>query len=78
MTSNREKLEAIAQALLEFETIDGTHMQEIMEHGRIINPPHRPTPPDIPDEEEPPAEKESRRPDEEGGEFPGGLAPVGA
>ena len=78
ISANIDKLETIAQALLEYETIDGSHMQEIMDHGTIINPPTRPTPPDLPEEEEKPAEKKGGRSDEEGGEFPGDLAPVGA
>src|SRR2546425_1174327 len=36
---NRDKLEAIAKALLEFETLDGAQIREIMEHGRMLNPP---------------------------------------
>ncbi|MDF1753528.1 MAG: ATP-dependent zinc metalloprotease FtsH [Verrucomicrobiales bacterium] len=77
LTENRTALEAIAQALLEYETIDGAHMKEIMEHGRIINPPSRPTPPDIPDEGTP-AVPEKKKATDEGGDFPGDLAPVGA
>ncbi|MGF1484682.1 MAG: ATP-dependent zinc metalloprotease FtsH [Opitutales bacterium] len=33
-----EALEAIAQALLEHETIEGKHVHEILEHGKIISP----------------------------------------
>jgi cell division protease FtsH len=51
---HREKLEAIAKALLEFETLDGVQIREIMEHGRLLNPPSsgsKPrTPPPIPHE----------------------------
>ena len=32
---NREALTKIAEALLEFETIEGKHVQEIVEHGEI-------------------------------------------
>src|SRR6516162_5189430 len=39
LTANRDKLEAIAKALLEFETLDGSQLKEIVEHGRLINPP---------------------------------------
>ena len=77
ITANRDKLEIIAQALLEYETIDAEHMKEIMEHGRIINPPTKPTPPDLPDDEAP-SEAEKDKKTEEGGDFPGELAPVGA
>ncbi len=39
LTANRDKLEVIAKALLEFETLDGAQINEIIEHGRMINPP---------------------------------------
>jgi cell division protease FtsH len=39
LTEQRDKLEAIAKALLEYETLDGAQIKEIMEHGRMINPP---------------------------------------
>ncbi|PZR71617.1 MAG: cell division protein FtsH [Chthoniobacterales bacterium] len=45
LTAHRDKLEAIAKALLEFETLDGVQIKEIMEHGRLINPPPGPPPP---------------------------------
>ncbi len=75
---HRDKLNAIAQGLLEYETLDAGHIKEIMEHGELRNPPSSPTPPDLPEESaprpEPPAE--TAKPDE--GELPGGLAPAGA
>ena len=45
LTANRDKLEAIAKALLEFETLDGSQLKEIVDHGRLINPPPGVTPP---------------------------------
>jgi cell division protease FtsH len=45
LTQHRDKLEAIAKALLEFETLDGVQIKEIMEHGRLINPPPGAPPP---------------------------------
>ncbi len=45
LTANRVKLEAIAKALLEFETLDGSQLKEIVEHGRLINPPPGVSPP---------------------------------
>jgi len=39
LISNRDTLETIAKALLEFETLDGSQIKEIIEHGRLINPP---------------------------------------
>jgi cell division protease FtsH len=48
----REALEKIAAALLEFETIEGKHVMEIIEHGEIRSPVHRemptPKPPELP------------------------------
>ncbi|RYD67438.1 MAG: ATP-dependent zinc metalloprotease FtsH, partial [Verrucomicrobiaceae bacterium] len=43
--TNRDKLEIVANALLEFETLDGSHVKEILEHGRMTNPPAPPTKP---------------------------------
>ena len=45
LTKNRQKLETIAKALLEYETLDGSHIREIMEFGSIQNPPVSPEPP---------------------------------
>ena len=45
LTTHRDKLEVIAKALLEFETLDGQQIKEIIEHGRLINPPSAPPPP---------------------------------
>ena len=45
LLANREKLEVIAKALLEYETLDGGQIREIIEHGRLINPPPGPPPP---------------------------------
>ncbi len=45
---NRDKLEGIAKALLEFETLDGSQIREIIEHGHMLNPPKSgPNPPAI-------------------------------
>jgi cell division protease FtsH len=46
--SHREKLEIIAKALLEYETLDGDQVSDIMSHGRMNNPPARPKPPGMP------------------------------
>ncbi len=73
----KDRLDAIAHALLEYETLDGSHIKEIMEHGRLINPPDTKPPPPQP----PPVPKatESRpvtKDDEEVGGLPGGLIGV--
>src|SRR5207344_2789408 len=44
LIAHRQSLEVIAKALLEFETLDGVQIKEIMEHGRLINPPSSPPP----------------------------------
>ncbi|MEM6911428.1 MAG: ATP-dependent zinc metalloprotease FtsH [Verrucomicrobiota bacterium] len=70
---NRDALEKIARALLEFETLDGRHIAEIIEYGEMKNPPTPPTPPQLPTEEAKVEPKEEGKPDEEG-PLPGGLA----
>ena len=46
---NRGKLESIAKALLEFETLDGSQIRDIIEHGSMRNPPSaRANPPELP------------------------------
>ena len=37
--ANRDKLEAIAKALLEYETLDGAQVEEIVRTGKMSNPP---------------------------------------
>ncbi len=47
LLKHRQTLETIAKALLEYETLDGSHIREIMVHGSIQNPPtstHQPPP----------------------------------
>ncbi len=39
ISENREKLEGIAKALLEYETLDGAQIRDIIDHGRMMNPP---------------------------------------
>jgi cell division protease FtsH len=48
LLKHKDKLDAIAHALLEYETLDGSHITEIMEHGRLINPPDTKPPPPQP------------------------------
>src|SRR5712672_1147818 len=38
-TAYRQRLNTIAKGLLEYETLDGSQIKEILEHGRLINPP---------------------------------------
>ncbi len=69
LLKNRDKLEVIAKALLEFETLDGSQIRDIIGTGSMSNPPSSPRPRGTP----PPL-----KPIEESGktvasEFPGGL-----
>lgn len=77
LLDKREELDLIAKALLEYETLDGAHIRDLMEHGEMRDPPASPEPPSLPLEEEPGGASSS--PDEEGPpELPGGLAGVPA
>ncbi len=44
LVAHREHLEVIAKALLEYETLDGLQIKEIIKHGRLLNPPPGPPP----------------------------------
>ena len=46
--AHRASLEKITEALLEFETIDGKHVNEILEFGEIRSPIRPPEPPPVP------------------------------
>jgi cell division protease FtsH len=49
LTDKRGTLEAIAKALLEFETLDAGHIRELIEHGELRNPPKQEkAPPPLP------------------------------
>ena len=50
LTEQRKELELIAEALLEFETLDASHIKDILDHGEMKDPPSSPKPPDLPDE----------------------------
>ncbi len=41
---HRDTLETIAKALLEYETLDGSHIRDIIKHGKMLNPPSSGTP----------------------------------
>ena len=69
LTENRETVEKIALALLEYETLDAKHLKDIIEFGEMKNPPTAPKPPPIPDElsKRPPGKKaEDDRPEDDG------------
>jgi cell division protease FtsH len=50
LTEHKDKVEYIANALLEYETLDATHVREILETGELKNPPPTPKPPPVPEE----------------------------
>ena len=50
LTTNKDTVELIAKALLEYETLDGSHVKEIIDHGEMRNPPSAPKPPPVPDD----------------------------
>ncbi len=45
LIADRDKLEGIAKGLLEYQTLDDSQIKEIVEHGRLINPPPGGAPP---------------------------------
>jgi cell division protease FtsH len=67
LTDRRDKLELIAQALLEFETLEASHIMDLIEHGEMRNPPSSPRPPEIPDEFRRKEKKQEAGEEQEGG-----------
>jgi cell division protease FtsH len=79
LLSHKDKLDAIALALLEFETLDGVHIKEIMATGRIQNPPQSPKPPAPPPVPKATPERNPNvKEDESEGGLPGGVVGVPA
>jgi cell division protease FtsH len=70
LIKHRAEMDALAKALLEYETLDGVHVREIMEHGQLLNPPRSkpPAPPPVP------AEAPTRTDSEADEDLPPGLA----
>ena len=69
LTENRDKVALIANALLEYETLDAEHLKDLIEHGEMRNPPNLPQPPPVPEEmKKAPAKKKSgdEHPEDEG------------
>jgi len=50
LTTGRDKVEIIAKALLEYETLDASHLRDIIEFGEMKTPPSVPKPPPVPEE----------------------------
>jgi cell division protease FtsH len=78
--AHREAMEKITAALLEYETLDGQHIRDIIEHGRMLTPPPAPLlPPSNPTPKEPlPVNPPVKAKEEDGGMLPGLTAPAGA
>ncbi len=75
LEEGRDKVELIAKALLEFETLDAAHLKDIIEFGEMKNPPSAPKPPPVPDElKKKPAAKATEEDRPEGpGPIPGAI-----
>jgi len=71
---NRDKLEIIAKALLEFETLEGSHIIDIIEHGEMRDPPSIASPPDIPEGDEEGKKDGERNRSKSEGDLPPDLA----
>ena len=78
---HRDKVENIAKALLEYETLEGSQVEELMKTGRMNNPPPRQsTPPALPLPQEPLGSAQAASDKTKGGGDLPGLAgaPAGA
>ena len=76
ITEHRDKVELIAKALLEYETLDGDQVKELIETGTMKNPPYKEkAPPPLPP---PPAEAVPEPPESIKPEFPSGGFPAPA
>jgi cell division protease FtsH len=78
LTEDRAKVELIAKALLEFETLDAEQIRDLIETGEMRNPPTSPKPPALPEEyrkKDAPKPKDGGTPEDDG-PLPGAV--VGA
>ena len=78
ISSHREAMEKITAALLEYETLDGKHIRDIIEHGRMLTPPPAPLlPPSNPTPKEPlPVNPPVKAKEDDEGMLPGLPAPA--
>jgi cell division protease FtsH len=75
---HRDAMEKITLALLEYETLDGKHIKDIIEHGHMLTPPPAPlAPPSNPTPQEPlPVNPPVKPKEDDGGLLPGLPAPA--
>jgi len=73
LSAHRANLEAIAKALLEYETLDGTQVRDLIDSGEMKNPPPHPGDADKPRTEPPPHPNEGTT---VAPEYPTGLPEV--
>ncbi len=75
LSDNRDKVELIANALLEYETLDASHLRDLIEHGVMKEPPSAPKPPPVPDEfkKKPVAKASGEDRPEDDGPIPGAV-----
>ena len=79
LTENIDSLHAAANALLEFETIEGKHIHEIIDHGKIISEISKPSETISEGNEKDDADdKASNSTDEKKGSIEPGVEPMGA
>ena len=76
--AHRDAMEKITLALLEYETLDGKHIKDIIEHGHMLTPPPAPlAPPSNPTPQEPlPVNPPVKPKEDDGGLLPGLPAPA--
>ncbi len=74
LTENRDKVELIANALLEYETLDASHLRDLIDFGEMKDPPSAPKPPPVPEEfKKKPAAKSSEEDRPDDGPIPGAV-----
>ena len=75
LNEGRDKVELIAKALLEFETLDASHLRDLIEFGVMKDPPSAPKPPPVPEEfkKKPSAKTAGEDRPEDDGPIPGAV-----
>ncbi len=75
LNEGRDKVELIAKALLEFETLDANHLRDLIEFGEMKDPPSAPKPPPVPEEfkKKPVAKNAGEDRPEDDGPIPGAV-----